>query len=181
MILGQIPEVKIKNYAFKNNADLTFTNVTDAWGFDKPSFSNGAAYVDLDNDGDLDVVINNINSEASLYKNNARQLHPDSSHFLKLQFRGDSLNKNGLGAYAFVYYDKGKMQSWENTPYRGYLSSIDSRVQFGLGKTSSVDSVIIKWPNGTMQAIKNLRADTMITVSISMLIKSFLQESLAKK
>lgn len=173
LILGQIPEVKIANYAYKNNADLTFSDVTEKWGIDKPSFSNGAVYADLDNDGDLDVVINNINSEASLYRNNARQMYPDSSHFLKVQFSGDALNKNGLGAFAYIYYDKSKIQSWENTPYRGYLSSVDSRVNFGLGKISKVDSLVIKWPNGKMQVLQNVRADTTLTVNISNALTPF--------
>ena len=167
LILGQIPEVKLHNYAFKNNADLTFSNVSEQWGFGEPTFSNGAVYTDLDNDGDLDVVINNINSEASLYRNNTRQKFPDSSHYMKIQFSGDNLNKNGLGAYALIYYDNGKMQSWQNTPYRGYLSSIDPRTQFGLGKTKTVDSLIIKWPNGKKQLLKNINADTIFTVRIT--------------
>jgi hypothetical protein len=167
MILGQIPEVKLHNYAFKNNADLTFSDVTGNWGLSEPTFSNGAAYVDLDNDGDLDVVINNINSEATVYNNNSRQKFIDSSHYLKIAFAGDNKNKNGLGAYAYVYYDHGKMQFWENTPYRGYLSSIDSRAQFGLGKTTIVDSVVIKWPNGKMQNIPNVKADQLLKVNIN--------------
>ncbi|MEP7317112.1 MAG: VCBS repeat-containing protein [Panacibacter sp.] len=166
-ILSQIPEVKLHNYAFKNNADLTFTDVSEKWGMGTPSFSNGAVYADLDNDGDLDVVINNINGEASVFNNNERQQYKDSSHYLKIQFSGDGNNKNGLGAFAFLYYDHGKMQSWENSPYRGYLSSVDSRAQFGLGKTTTVDSIIIKWPNGKMQVLQNVQADQLLKVSIA--------------
>ncbi|MEP6845890.1 MAG: CRTAC1 family protein, partial [Panacibacter sp.] len=164
-VLSQIPEVKLHNYAFKNNADLTFSDVSEKWGMGMPTFSNGAVYVDLDNDGDLDVVINNINGEASLFNNSERQQFPDSSHYLKIQFLGNDLNKNGLGAFALLYYDHGKMQYWENTPYRGYLSSVDSRVQFGLGKTLVVDSVIIKWPNGKMQVLQNVNADQLLKVN----------------
>ncbi|QEC68471.1 RNA-binding protein [Panacibacter ginsenosidivorans] len=167
IILQQIPEVKLHNYAFKNNADLTFSDVTNKWGLSEPTFSNGAVYVDLDNDGDLDVVINNINSEAIVYNNSSRQKFIDSSHYLKIQFAGDSKNKNGVGAYAYVYYDHGKIQFWENTPYRGYLSSVDSRAQFGLGKTTMVDSVVIKWPNGKKQSIPNIKADQLLKVNIN--------------
>lgn len=166
-VLSQIPEVKLHNYAFKNNADLTFSDVSEKWGMGIPTFSNGAVYADLDNDGDLDVVINNINGEASLFNNNARQQYKDSSHYLKIQFSGESNNKNGLGAFAFVYYDHGKIQSWEHTPYRGYLSSVDSRAQFGLGKTLIVDSVVIKWPNGKMQVLQNVKADQLLKVNIA--------------
>ncbi len=166
-ILSQIPEVKLHNYAFKNNADLTFSDVTTSWGMDMPSFSNGAVYADLDNDGDLDVVVNNINSEPIVYNNNTRQKLADSSHFLQIRFVGDNKNTNGLGAYANVYYDSTKMQYWENTPYRGYLSSVDSRALFGLGKTTKVDSVVIRWPNGKMQRIQNINADTLLVVNIA--------------
>ncbi len=166
-ILSQIPEVKLHNYAFKNNGDLTFSDMTENWGMDIPTFSNGAVYADLDNDGDMDVVVSNINSEASVYENNEMQQFKDSIHYIKIQFAGDSLNKNGLGAFAFVYYNHGKMQYWENTPYRGYLSSVDSRANFGLGKTSVVDSIIIKWPNGKMQALQNVKADQLLKVNIA--------------
>jgi hypothetical protein len=165
VVLQQIPEVKLHNYAFKNNADLTFSDVTEQWGMSEPTFSNGAVYVDLDNDGDLDIVINNINSEALVYKNNTREKMVDSSHYLKIEFIGDDKNKNGLGAYAYVYYDHNKLQFWENTPYRGYLSSVDSRAQFGLGKTTMIDSVVIKWPNGKMQTISNVKADQLLKVN----------------
>ena len=166
MILSQIPQIKIHSFAFRNNSDLTFTNVSDDWGLMVPSFSNGAAYADLDNDGDLDLIVNNIDDEAHVYRNMSRERDPDNHHYLQIQFAGDSLNKNGFGAWAELHYDKGKQQVYENTPYRGYLSTIQDIAHFGLGNKSIVDSVIIKWPNGKMQLMLNVKANQLLKVNI---------------
>jgi hypothetical protein len=166
MILSQIPQIKIHSFAFRNNSDLTFTNVSDDWGLMAPSFSNGAAYADLDNDGDLDLIVNNIDDEAHVYRNMSRERDPDNHHYLQIQFAGDSLNKNGFGAWAELHYDKGKQQVYENTPYRGYLSTIQDIAHFGLGNKSIVDSVIIKWPNGKMQLMLNVKANQLLKVNI---------------
>jgi ASPIC and UnbV/FG-GAP-like repeat len=162
-MLDEIPSVKIANYAFKNNGDLTFNNVTADWDMETPSFSNGAAWADLDNDGDLDVVINNINDEAFVYRNNVKQ---EENYFLGINCKGDSLNKNGLGAIIELHYDKGKLQVYENFPYRGYLSSVQNTAHFGLGKIAVVDSLIIKWTNGKQQLLKNIKANQILTVNI---------------
>lgn len=167
-LLAQIPEVKIHNYAFRNNGDLHFTNVTQDWGLNLPSFSNGGVYADLDNDGDLDMVVNNINDEAGLYRNNAQEQVKDkkeSNHFLQIQLHGDSLNKGGLGTWLELYYDNGKKQFLEHTPYRGYLSSVDVNIHFGLGKATLIDSLIVRWPNGKMQRLHNVKADQRLTVN----------------
>jgi hypothetical protein len=166
MILAQIPQVKIHNYAYRNNGNLSFTDATDSWGFTAPSFSNGAVYVDLDNDGDMDVVINNINDEAMIYKNLLREKNKDSSNYLQIIFEGSKQNINGLGAFVEIHYDHGKIQVWENTPYRGYLSSIQGCAHFGLGKTPTIDSVIIKWPNGKMQLLQNVKTNQGLKVNI---------------
>jgi hypothetical protein len=103
-LLAQIPVVKIHNYAYQNTGDLTFRDVTSDWGFDKPTFSNGAVYADLDNDGALDIVINNINDKALIYKNNARDRNKENAHYLQLNIVGDSLNIAGLGTFVSIYY-----------------------------------------------------------------------------
>ena len=112
-LLEQIPEVKIHNYAFRNNGQLHFSNVTNDWGLTMPSFSNGAVYADLDNDGDLDLVVNNINDPASLYRNNTNKGKTDQHHYLNIRLQGVSLNRNGLGASVMAYY-AGKKEVWEN-------------------------------------------------------------------
>jgi len=161
-ILKQIPQVKIHNFAFCNNGDLTFKDVSADWGLLTPGFSNGAAYADLDNDGDLDLVINNINDEAQIYRNMSRERDAEHHHFLQVSFSGDSLNKGGLGAWVELHYDHGKQQVYENSPYRGYLSTIQNVAHFGLGETKLVDTVLIKWPNGKMQVMKDVACDQVV-------------------
>ena len=105
-------------------ATFKFENVTEQWGLTEPSFSNGAVYADLDNDGDLDYVINNINEEAFVYENTLNKTEEIKANYISIQFKGDApQNRNGLGAWAEIYYDSSKMQVYENSPYRGYLST----------------------------------------------------------
>ncbi|MBA4168093.1 MAG: CRTAC1 family protein, partial [Chitinophagaceae bacterium] len=132
-LLDKIPVIKLANYAFKNTDGLHFEDVSEGWGMITKSFSNGAVYADLDNDGDMDVVINNINDEAFIYKNTLREKKDSASHFLQIRFQGDKENIEGLGAYADIYYPGGH-QTYENNPYRGYLSTYQCLAHFGLGK-----------------------------------------------
>ena len=162
--LGQIPEVKLHNYGFRNNGNLTFTNLTDDWRLATPSFSNGAAYADLDNDGDMDMVINNINDEALVYENTLMKEKKDQ-HFLSVKLTGDERNRNGLGAWVEIYYGN-KKQVYEQTPYRGYLSTVQLNPHFGLGTITKLDSVIVKWPNGKLQKIVDVNADQTIEIRI---------------
>ena len=163
-ILEQIPQVKLHNYAFRNQDGIKFQDVSTEWGFEEPGFSNGAAWGDLDNDGDLDVVVNNINDEASVYENQSRNASTDH-HFLQIRFEGEGKNRNGLGAWAEIFYDQGKMQVYENSPYRGFLSTVECLAHFGLGKTERIDSVRIRWPGHKMQVLKNVPADQVLNVS----------------
>jgi len=166
-LLDQIPIVKIPNYAYKNSGHLQFANVTKSWGLDVPTFSNGAAYADLDNDGDMDLVINNINDEAFIYKNTEREKNKNDSHYLQIQFQGDKLNRSGIGAWADIYYDHGKHQVYENSPYRGYLSTIQNIAHFGLGKVNLLDSVVIRWQNGKKQILTKIKTDQVLKVNIA--------------
>jgi len=164
MMLDYIPSVKIKNFAYKNKDGLNFEDVTDAWGIDLPSFSNGAAYADLDNDGDLDYVVNNINDSAAVYRNNSIQLKPLESNFLRIKFKGEGYNRNGIGAVAEISYAGNKKQYAENSPYRGYLSTIEPVTHFGLGKTNNIEKLVITWPGGKSQILKNIKANQILTV-----------------
>ncbi|HEY0434103.1 MAG TPA: VCBS repeat-containing protein, partial [Chitinophagaceae bacterium] len=163
-LLEQIPEVKLKNYAYRNGHDLRFSDVTGEWGLTEPSFSNGAVYADLDNDGDLDVVVNNINEEAFVYENT---LSGAAAHYLGVRFKGGAHNVNGIGAFATVYYNHSQKQVYENNPYRGYLSSLAAMAYFGLGDTATIDSLVIRWAPSKKQVIKNVKTDQVITVDIA--------------
>ncbi|HEU5164598.1 MAG TPA: VCBS repeat-containing protein [Chitinophagaceae bacterium] len=164
-MLAQIPEVKLHNYAFHNNNNLTFQNVTDKWGLEIPSFSNGAAYADLDNDGDMDCVINNINDESFVYENTTNSKDKIAANFLQIKFKGNDKNLNGLGASAEIYY-RNQIQVYENSPYRGYLSSVDAKAFFGLGNVAVIDSVIIKWPGNKKQVLKDVKTNQLLAVDI---------------
>lgn len=166
-ILTQVPVVKLHNYAFRNNGDLTFSDVSAKWGMVTPAFSNGAVYVDLDNDGDLDLVINHINDEASVYKNTAREQNKENSHFLRVMLKGDSHNIQGIGAWVEIFYNKGRNQIWENNPYRGYISTMEDVAHFGLGAVNTVDSLVVKWQSGKKQVLKNIASNQVITVNIA--------------
>jgi hypothetical protein len=163
--LKQIPQVKLHNYAFQNNGNLTFDNVTEQWGIIEPSFSNGAVYADLDNDGDLDVVINNINETASVYENTLMGKKDFEQHFLTVQLIGDSKNRNGFGAWVELFYNSSR-QVYEQSPYRGYLSTVQVNPHFGFGAVSKIDSLIVKWPNGMKQVLQDVRVDQTIKVDV---------------
>jgi len=162
--LAQIPQVKISDYAFRNNHDLTFTNVSKEWGINTPTFSNGAAYVDLDNDGDMDIVVNNINDHASVYENTTMNSPKGHPHYLAVKFNGDSLNRNGLGSWIELHY-KGQKQVYEQTPYRGYLSTMQIEPHFGLGNIKVVDTLIVRWQDGKEQILTNVKTDQTVTVN----------------
>ena len=165
-LLGEIPQVKINNYAFRNTGNARFENVTARWGLAIPSFSNGSVYADLDNDGDMDMVINNINDEAFVYENTTNTSKKTNSNYLHIKFKGDANNLNGLGAWAEIYYDKDQIQAFENFPYRGYLSTVDGGAFFGLGNTSVVDSVVIRWPGNKKQVLNNVKANQSLLADI---------------
>ncbi|NBB22756.1 RNA-binding protein [Runella sp. CRIBMP] len=164
-ILGEIPEVKIPNFAFKNKGDLTFEDVSEKWGLNQASFTNGAAYADLDLDGDLDIVSNNINDSAFVYRNNLSESHPEKANYLRIGFKGSRKNVQGLGASVGLYYGKGLVQVYEHSPYRGYLSTVEPIAHFGLGEHTQIDSAVVVWPNGKKQTLKNLKANQTVYVS----------------
>lgn len=162
-LLEQIPAVKIHNYAYRNKGNFLFDDVTNSWGFQIPSFSNGAAYADLDNDGDMDVVINNINDEALLYENTLMNSEATKKNYLRIHLQGDSLNHDGIGTWIELYY-QGKQQVYEQTVVHGYLSSIQIDPHFGLGNITKIDSIIIKWPDLKKQTIWNVMSNQTLVV-----------------
>ena len=166
-LIKQIPQIKLHNYAFRNNGDLTFSDETKEWGLSEPTFSNGAAYADFDNDGAMDMVINNIDDEAILYKNISRENNDSTAHYLQIKFKGDQKNMEGLGAWAEIYYDRGKRQVYENNPFRGYLSTMQCIAHFGLGSVAKIDSVVVKWPNGKKQTLHQVKANQTLTADIA--------------
>jgi hypothetical protein len=166
-LLDQIPAVKIANFAFRNKGNLQFDDVTESWGMSTPAFSNGAAYADLDNDGDMDVVINNINDEAMIYKNTSSEKNKTTARYLNIKFGGGPLNRDGIGAWADIYYNHGQHQVYENTPYRGYLSTIQNIAHFGTGKTNTLDSVVIRWPNLKKQTLVNIKTNRLLQVKMA--------------
>lgn len=172
-MIRQIPQIKLHNYAFRNTGDCRFEDRSADWGLSTPTFSNGAAYVDLDNDGAMDMVINNINDPAFVYRNTSRDRDTASAQYLKISFVGDAQNRNGLGATAAIYYDHGKQQVFENNPYRGYLSTMQPGAHFGLGRTRELDSVVIKWPNGKKQTLHHVKADQTLTAKITDALEPF--------
>ncbi|HZY81285.1 MAG TPA: VCBS repeat-containing protein [Cyclobacteriaceae bacterium] len=153
--------IKVNNYVFHNEGDLKFKNVSASWGFTDESFSNGAATSDLDNDGDLDLVINNIDDKAFVYENTTK----DAS-YLKVKLNGPAGNSSGLGAKVTLYSGK-DLQFFENKTVRGYLSSNDPVVHFGLGSINTIDSVLVRWPDGKENLVANAKSNQTLTVNWS--------------
>ena len=163
--LASLSHVELSNYLYSNNKDYTFTDISKNAGVDELSLSNGAAYADLDNDGDLDLVVNNINKTAFVFVNNTIQKgQPKQAHFLKVALNGESGNKHAFGAKICIY-SNGKMQMQEQNPVRGYYSSVDPDLVFGLGAETKVDSLVAIWPNGQKTVRKNIAADSILILS----------------
>lgn len=168
LLIDSIPVIKIPNYVFRNNGDLTFEDVTTKWGMATPSFSNGAAFADLDNDGDLDYVVNNINDIAFVYENNLYNAEMKNeasvSNYIKIKLTGPATNVGAIGSKVRIHYDSGKIQYQEQSVYRGFLSSMDGALHFGLGESSSADSIFVEWPDGKTSRLNKTDANQELVI-----------------
>lgn len=161
--VDKISSVPIPNYAFKNQGNLKFKNVVDDWGLKGPGFSNGSAYGDLDNDGDLDLIVNNVNSPLSVYKNKTTEKL--NNHYLTVSLKGEGKNLNGIGAKVTLY-SNGQLKYLQQMPNRGFQSSCDLKMVFGLGNLPKIDSLQVIWPNDKMQIIQKPKINSNLTLDI---------------
>jgi enediyne biosynthesis protein E4 len=165
-LLDSIPVVKIPNYSYKNRGDLTFEDSGESWGLNVPSFSNGAALVDLDNDGDLDYVVNNINDPAFVFENTLNQ-KKDKPNYLRIVLDGPKTNPTGLGAKVLLKFEDGQLLYQELQVIRGYMSSIEPVLHFGLDTRSQVNELQIIWPDGKESKMTNVEVNQVLKVSHS--------------
>ncbi len=158
--ISHMPGIQVSSYAFKNEGNR-FVNKAEEWGLNKISISNGAAYADLDNDGDVDLVINRIDDYAGIYRNNSEKL--SNNNYLRVKLEGSAKNSAGIGAKIFAYAGNKKWMQ-EQVPVRGFQSSVDQVLHFGLGNTSQLDSVVIDWPEGKRQVLTQVKANQLVEV-----------------
>lgn len=153
--LDKLKPIKKSNFLFKNKGGLDLQNVTDKWGLEEPSFSHGAAFADFDNDGDLELVVNNLGHTSFFYKNNTienSKLNEQDNHsFISVKLNGPGKNTNAFGARLELYANGGLKQTYYHSNVRGYLSSMSDLIHFGLGNEKRLDSITIRWPDGTFQ------------------------------
>jgi hypothetical protein len=160
-LLKRLQGYSLPNRVFRNEGDLTFSDRSEQWGVDQLSFSNGAAYGDLNNDGRLDLVVNNIDGPAFIYE--GVRPRGDSTHYLTVDLQGDHSNRGGIGS-TLILTAGGRKQYVYPTPYRGYASSMDDRAHFGLGNATRADSLGVIWPDGRYQLLTNVAVDRILTL-----------------
>ncbi len=176
-LVKKMPSNKLSNYAFQNSHDLSFKNVTKSWGLDMPVVSNGAAYADFDNDGDLDLVVCNNNDPVNLYRNNSEET---KQNYINLYLKGVSKNTEALGAKVFAYTN-GNVQFLEKSRVRGFQSTVTSMLHFGLGNAQKIDSLKIVWPDGNESVRKNVAPNQTLTIAENKENESVAENNLQKK
>jgi hypothetical protein len=177
-VIKKMPSRPIKNKLFLNKGGFRFNDAGDSTGIKTASFSNGAAYGDLDNDGDLDLVVNNLNQPAFIYKNNSREIK--KHHYIGIQLEGESPNRFAIGTKVELYQN-GSKQTRELIPNRGFQSSVDLKILFGLGNNPAIDSLKIYWPNLTYRTITNIKADSVYRFSFSKTDIPFIESAPSKQ
>ena len=167
-LVQQLPSTKVPNYIFRNTNGLSFQNVTTGWGMDQPSVSNGAAYADLDNDGDYDLIANNLNGEAALYRNNHDDLQ--NNKYIKIRLQGNAGNTYGLGAKVRITTSKLEIfqEAWFS---RGYQSSVEPLITAGVGDVDVVSEIMVEWPDGAASIVEAVRSNSVITIRQSDAVK----------
>jgi len=152
-----MPSYKLSNYIFKNKGNLSFQKKMKDWGLEKKTNSNGVAYADFDNDGDLDLVMSNQSEKATIYENHA------TNNYISIRLHGNEKNSKGIGAKVFVYTKIKQVK--ENYHIRGYQSSMENVLHFGIGLAKSIDSIHVMWNNNTSTTLKNIEANQQIIIS----------------
>jgi hypothetical protein len=160
-LIDLMPSSAVPNAVYRNKGDFTFENVRQLWGLDEVSFSNGSAYGDLDNDGDLDLIVNNIDADAFVYENRSERL---GHHFLAVELKGTDKNRFAIGAKVQVYLSDGSAMMAEQYPSRGFESSVPNRLHFGLGNRTDIDSLEVIWPNRMRSVHKLQTIDQILTI-----------------
>lgn len=163
-LVSMMPSDTLANYAFSNNGDLTFADSATRWGMDQRAFSNTALYADLDNDGDLDYVVSNLNEKCFLYRNNATTR--TANHFLRVQLKGAGRNTFGIGARVEVYAERSH-QMQQMSPVRGAMSGMGYTLVFGLGRHQQIDSVVVVWPGDLRQKVKSPQVDKTLVLNMT--------------
>jgi enediyne biosynthesis protein E4 len=161
-LLKQMPTVPVQNHVWRNDGHLRFTDMASAWGIAQPGYSNGSAYADLDNDGALDLIVNNYDAPASIFRNRSRERVGNA--YLTVQLAGQGKNTSGIGAKVYAVNGASR-QMLEQSPTRGFQSSVEHRLHFGLGRDSVVDSLIVVWPDRRFQVLTNVAANRRMTLS----------------
>ena len=161
--LAQRPGIKVANYAYRNDGDMTFTKVSREWGFDIPAYSNGAAYADFDMDGDLDLAVSNIDARAFVYQNTRREKDSARSNYLRVKLVGSGQNKTAIGAKVTLRYG-GRLQSKLKSIVRGFQSTMEDNLHFGLGVTGRIDTLEVQWPQGGTTVLTDVNANQLVEV-----------------
>ncbi len=174
-LIDSIPSEPIANCAFENKGKMSFVDKAETWGLGKPSFSNGSAYGDIDNDGDLDLVVNNVNMPPFIYKSNATQLFPEH-HYISLSLVGSKKNTSAFGAKVRLYIGD-QLLYQEQMPMRSYQSTTDSRIHFGIGNNQSIDSIVITWPDLFQTKLSSVPIDTTIEIVYENSVRTLVQNN----